>query len=255
MERRPPLKMIAIRVQTGVLLSIPPGNRSQWIREAMATRAKMERERKNSREPAPKSRTEVGEAIVKMWREAGGQEANDYYHGATEEVGGRATTFYKKLPGEVKSFLEGRKELRQYFTIVDDPEKSGGEDAMQHMGDQYWSMLESFAQRKSRGKGSALEIALEWARKPSNPDPQARLLVWIYDNTTLRKDRLETARPAEMPAGSTLELDGHKFTIEESSDGYKILQDGADFDPLPAEFIEAMPADRGSKEVAESVPF
>jgi hypothetical protein len=119
-------------------------------------------------------------------------------------------TFYKKLPGEVRAYLEGRPELKSLFTLTDRPSDSGGEDAMSSLGpDRYFRLAEKMAQ----GKGA--EMDRRRSQRQGAPDPRSAI-----QGARLRGDPIARGEEAQdrvgrfrftVKQGEQFEYMGHPF--------------------------------------------
>jgi len=200
---------------------------------------------------APFTKADIEDRLQRAYNEQNGiHEQAAVEHKATEASGGNATTFLGQLPGEVKTFLQGRFHLRKKFKVTQDASQAGGEDAMQSMGqDAYFNMIE---------RGGTKPDLVAWGK--NHPDPNVQLLAALHENMgrVVRKD-LQVVDPSSLPTGTTFSLHGSNFEIVEdpdSEDGHRLLKDGKDYPVLPADMISTMPADRGSVQGPDtSVPF
>lgn len=210
--------------------------------------------------PAPKAgrkgiinKSDVERTLVGEWqKQEGHHERQQKINSAMEN---QATTFYHKdaprtptsamglknlalLPGEVRNFLEGRANLRNKFKVTSSATAAGGEDAMA-ANPHYFEDIQHGGQNKTRA-------ALEWAR--NHPDPSIKLLSWIHENLPPMAERkaMDQVDPSKQPTGSTFESMGHKFEIVQGAEGHRLLRDGEDFDPLPADQLDKMPIDKGT---------
>ncbi len=176
-------------------------------------------------------------------------EHQDRLSGHDEEqlapYGAGAFTFHRKLPEEVTTFLSGRSHLKRLFRVTNDATKAYGADAFGDLGENYWRIAESLGT-----KGDSVE----WAAK--HPDPELQMLAKLHEIVT--KGPKEVIDPAEQPAGTKFSIGGHEFEISAGEEGeHRMLRDGADFDPLPADMVGKLPADKGSLErpSTEDAPF
>jgi hypothetical protein len=171
-------------------------------------------------------------------RMGGGYTAHD--ESELERAGGQkaAFVFRDKLPGEVKTYLEGRPEAKPLFRIARAGEHANGEDAMHAMGDRYFQVADSLTQSKI---GQALDTA-----RASN-DPEARFMAAIHDNLPPASERgPQTAVPANrLRAGQTFRINGTTMRVVEHADGYKVLA-GEGYPETPLEALDRVPVDKGS---------
>jgi hypothetical protein len=158
-------------------------------------------------------------------------------------------TFYKKLPGEVRAYLEGRPELKSLFTLTDRPSDSGGEDAMSSLGpDRYFELAEKMVQ----GKGAEMDEAV--ANAKAHPDPEVQFKAHVYEAIQSyegKKPKTELADPDSVKIGEQFEYMGHPFEVVEGEGGYRVLKDGREFPEVPVEALDKVPMDKGTRRQAE----
>jgi len=174
-------------------------------------------------------------------------------------------TFYQKLPGEVKNFLEGRFHLRKLFKVTQNASEAGGEDAMSDLGDDYWRLAEKMGNDRTR-------LLVEAARRSGNP--RLELLAKIHENlapkklgTRVKGEFTQTGRqkvkfrdnpeyrdkeiidPETLPEGSTFQIEQSTFEITQADDGdYLVMKDGAEYPVVPVEMAGPIPVDKGTVE-------
>jgi hypothetical protein len=131
-------------------------------------------------------------AIEKQIVDAVGHLSGDRYVDAqAEKVFSEhaATTFYKKLPTEVSSFIKGQPNLASMFNVTKERGKAEGEDAMGLLGQ---SRYFDYVSRVREGKAGEVRRAVELAR--THPDPEIQHLAAMYDNPDLARAASEQAR-------------------------------------------------------------
>lgn len=176
---------------------------------------------------------------------------------------GNALTFLNRLPGEVRHHIENNPAAKRLFRVTSDPTQAGGDDAFGELGDRYWTLVDKIA-------GSSIKAAKETARK--HGDPVIRFWAQVHDSipekrytvdpeTGKRKLKFDDRKPQigidphALDVGQEFELNGEKFQVVEDEDGYRILKDGEDFDPVPVDAFkpgDKVPVDKGTlKEATE----
>lgn len=196
-----------------------------------------------AKRPRPFTKPDLEARIIAKDQEyGGGYSSADEADLNASGAGHGQFTFLRKLPEEITNWLEGhpdRTRLRKMFSVTDDPGKAGGEDAMADLGDRYFQLAEEIG-------GKSVRRALERLR--GNPDPEAQLLVAIYDNLPPGKERpaWDTKKPDELRTGAEFEMAGMKVRVIEDADGFRVLKDGEDFDPIPVDSLAEVPVDKGT---------
>jgi hypothetical protein len=167
-----------------------------------------------------------------------------------------ATTFYGKLPGEVKQYIESNPAAKRLFTVSDDTKLAHGADVMAEMGDKYWGMID-------RVTGSHITGVKKALRKSS--DPATKFWLAFHDTILPPKDRPAQVGvdPQLLQAGQSFKVNGSHFDVIEHEDGYLLLKDGEDFPLTPVDALDGqlIPVDTNTlteakePEVPEGDPF
>lgn len=197
------------------------------------------------------TKPDIEERIVRQAEQIGGLEGL-VDESMLAELPGLASpfTFHRKLPGEVKTFLQGRARLKTLFRTTEKASEAGGADAMAELGDRYWDI----AERIGTGRERRIEAAKKLLR--SSPDPEHQFLAALHDNIPARsKKPKESLSPDEIPTGSTFTINGEKFEVLSGPDeSYRVLKDGEDYPEVPLESLSKVPMDKGSFKPGEEVP-
>lgn len=162
---------------------------------------------------------------------------------ALEQSGGQSSAFvfYKKLPGEVKHYIESNPAARRLFRVSQNPAEAKGEDAMANLGDRYWQIADARS-------GSQIAAAKETARKSGD----ATIQFWnaVHDNLPPPKERPAQLGVdlASMREGTKFKLNGSAFQVVTDGDGFRVLRDGDDYPETPVDALagQKIPVDRGS---------
>lgn len=158
------------------------------------------------------------------------------------------TRFGGELPGEVKSWIEGRPGRRWWHFRTNVP-GGLGEDCLMALGDQYFHVLEEMDKRD-------VDRALPWA----DGDPARALWAFIYrrmpKRQTGRKPWEILENPGALPAGSSFRIRGALFEVYrgEWATGARVVEDphavpGGSSPDFPL-WAEKIPIDAGSLKVA-----
>lgn len=157
------------------------------------------------------------------------------------------TTFKDRIPPDLQDRIDADPSLRALFTVVKPGEPgyktAGADDIIAAVGgvDDYLERVQgaSSAARLTRAKAFAHTL--------EQMDPATKLLAVIHDSTPERKaDRTKLAvidQPERIPQGSTLTINGEKYTVD-LSDGEPVLVSDQVTTYLRA--LESLPYDAGS---------
>jgi hypothetical protein len=146
------------------------------------------------------------------------------------------TTFHKKLPGEVRKYLEGNPSARKLFRVTQQASEAGGDDAMRDLGDKYFSHIDAMS-------GNKIEAAIATARK--SPDPEIRFAAMIHDNMPSgRNTSIGAVEPGKLRVGQKFTAAGMSFRVVEDEDGHKVL--AGEGEHIPMDALKSVPVDRGS---------
>jgi hypothetical protein len=147
-----------------------------------------------------------------------------------------------RYPEEIQKLRQLHPELKSILKLTNNPKEAGGEDAYAGLGEsKYVAALQSLA----RG-GSAVQKRKDAIRSMG---PREDFLAAIHDNLeprSAKKEDMEIVDPSTMPVGRTFTWQGDKFEIVEDEDGMRLLKDGDEYPVVPADEIDAMPADKGT---------
>jgi hypothetical protein len=193
------------------------------------------------------SKAGLERALIEHFEAAGGKQVDEGF-AAIERSGGRGFTFFGKLPGEVREFIESVPAARRLFRVTQDRTKAGGEDARVEMGDDaYFAMAERLSTRR-------LDQALAEARR--SDDPNVRFLAALHKNLPPPRERpkQQVMEPRQLATGAEFEINGSKFQVVESEHGYRALKDGADYPELPLDELNKVPVDKGTLRQPEPIP-
>jgi hypothetical protein len=149
-------------------------------------------------------------------------------------------TFHRELPGEVKTFLEGRAHLKKLFTVTQDGNKAQGADAFGALGDEYFNIAE-------RRGASRVNAALDHAR--NHHDPEVRLMAAIHDTLPPAGERqkVEPVKPENLELDTAGTINQIPVRVMLNEDGEKILQDHGDLPDTPVDALDRpVPFDKGS---------
>lgn len=161
-------------------------------------------------------------------------------------AGGNPFVFLHKLPGEIRDYLENNPAALRLFRVTGDPAKSGGEDAMAHLGDRYFEMIDRLTRSRI---GQALKTA------KGGGDPAMTFWAQVYENLPPAKERRQQIGidPATLATGQSFEINGDRFRVVEEDEGYRVLKDGQAYDEVPIEALtgQKIPVDKGTLKEAE----
>ncbi len=182
---------------------------------------------------------------------------------ATEEIGGAATVFRRDpntktgYPKEItdrftpQEFARLRASLFGKPPIIrfaKGPEMAGAEDAFSEQGmgiEAYVQMLKRALQgTKSRKLAKAVKFA------STHPDPQVQLVHGLYTLLTKRgssRRKQEITKVGDIAAGEEWTHNGVHFELFTDEDGHRLVKDGEDFPVLPADALDEIPIDKGSR--------
>ncbi len=193
--------------------------------------------------PKPFTKGDIEQRILDAHGSVSGEDADNAARIDETGLSAGDYTFYKKLPGEIRSYLQGRPEMKRVFTTTDDATKAGGEDAMGSMGaDRYFRIAE-----QQQGRGRNVDAAKDVLR--NSPDPEHQFIVALHDNLPAGRPPTKQIMDGEsIPTGSTFEINGEKFEVMDEGDGYRVLKDGEDYPVLPADQVGKIPVDKGTLE-------
>lgn len=196
------------------------------------------------RGPKGYTRAEIEQKLLDHLQETGGTMGMAEQSDLDRAASGDAFSFRDQLPEEVKTFLEGRPNLRRFVKVTKPGEpgydNAGGMDALSQLGeDNYFTQLE-------RRAGNNIPKALEAAE--SSQDPQMQFLAAFYKHVQPGSERRPQTliNPDNYATGTEFEIHGEKFHIIDTGEGWRALKDGKDYPIVPVEAIDKIPADKGS---------
>lgn len=192
---------------------------------------------------------------------AGGVELNE---ADAEAAGGDAlgTTFLHKLPPEIAEEVKGDPSLRRMFHIIKHTDEgrtldgrpiptgpgspnADGPDSMNIAGgfDEYMRRVREMA----GGKAGKVREAKAFAHGLEQMDPATKLMAVLHDTLAPDpKDRPKQAvidQPERIPTGSTLSINGERYTIGMDGDEPVLIGDAV---TTYLRALESLPYDKGS---------
>lgn len=154
-------------------------------------------------------------------------------------------SFKGDLPGEVKDYL--RDNPGDWRLFKPHKQYGAGRDIMLQLGDRYWDLV----REAKRGKTRAVE---EFGPKLGQMDDPNAVLLWqIYKNIPkdvsskeLGLNKTVERDPKTIPVNHEWEWGGHKYRIEADENGYRLLRNGDEFDPIPVDAVDSVPMKEGT---------
>lgn len=163
------------------------------------------------------------------------------------------TTFHKKLPDEVKTYLEGNPNARRLFRVTSDVNEAGGLDSMHDLGeDQYFAHID-------KASGNKVHAALETAHNSN--DPEVRFLAHVHDNLPEggNRGKVDALNASKLRIGDEFKVNGEKYRVAEDEHGMRVLHSD-DYGHVPVDAVQHVPADKGTFKPGkaskrEAIPF
>lgn len=187
------------------------------------------------------TRHAVEKRLIDHHERHGGGDANSREHDRMQETsGGKAFTFHKALPTEVKEYIDENPAARRLFTVTNDPSRAGGEDAMHEHGDRYWHMADELA-------GNHAKAARETAK--ASDDPEMRFLAHLHHDMEAggtHKGQQGILQAKHLRHGQSFTINGRTFTVEDDPHDGMILDGGPGFPTTPVAALSEIPIDRHS---------
>jgi hypothetical protein len=155
-------------------------------------------------------------------------------------------------PGEAREMMTRHPELKRLFRLEKNARgsRAGAEDLAYQMG---WDKYEQYALESAGSKYGAERVRAAKEFFTANQiDPELAFLATLHDNlprTNAGIDaKFQSVKPDTLPVGTRFEIDGTKFRVESSGDGYKVIIDHGQYPEVRAENMPPIPVDKGSLE-------
>ncbi len=191
------------------------------------------------------TKSSIEKRLLDYHEMVGGNERGINEDDENQTITDRQTTFWKKLPGEVRHFLDGRQHLRKFFHVTEQARDAGGADAMGEMGvDRYFATLEG-------ALGSEMKAAVKSATHSN--DQEMQLLGTIYQNRQPGTKQIHFPIN-KLQHGHRFTINGDEFDVEETEDG-KTIKGPAHYPEIPSDADWHIPIDKGSLKKRKEAPM
>lgn len=203
--------------------------------------------------PGEYSRGDIERRLIEAHRATGLAPETELSASEAEAAGHDTldTRFKDHLPGEIRSWVEEDPSRRAMVSVVQpgEPGYEGarGADVMAALDSQTPGEYLRRLELRQGGRAGQLDAAKAHAHTLEQMDPATKLLAVIHDGTPERRadqaPRAVIDQPERIPQGSTLTINGEKYTVG-TSDGEPVLIGDQVTTYLRA--LESLPYDAGS---------
>lgn len=165
--------------------------------------------------------------------------------GATEGDSSGMFVFYKKLPTEIKTAIEGKPQLRTVFRVSQRAEGANGADYLSRVGsDRMIEEAEAVHGNQTRQQIEHLESS-----GAGRHDSNVQFWLDLYHRMETEPETLKTPKetisnPGMLPTGTTMKIGGETYTVKLDAKGEKVLEDGNTYDHFT--YFDDIPVDKGS---------
>jgi hypothetical protein len=153
-------------------------------------------------------------------------------------------------PGEAREMMTKHPELKRLFRLQKNAKgtRAGAEDLAYEMG---WDKYEQYAIESAGSRYGAGRVAAAKEFFQTNQvDPEMAFLATLHDNlprTAAAVDaKFQSVKPDSLPVGTRFEIDGTKFKVEDTGDGFNVIVDHGEYPVVRADAMPILPVDKGS---------
>lgn len=190
------------------------------------------------------TKTEIEQKLIDRYRELN-QTSGEARADQEFDTGSFTTTFYKKIPSEIKDQFTPA-EVARMFRVSDNRKLATAEDVARDMG---WDQYMAEVRRREAGRSAVIGDAKKFFRDNAI-DPELEFLSTLHDQLPKGKLKdMETVVPTDLVPGSEFTIKGEKFRVEVEGEGDSsvlVVRDGEKYPTVPVAALDTIPVDRGS---------